>query len=222
MEQPEQPQLSPLIIDGPPWEKKHELGFFVGFVETIKTFLLHPAKTFAVMRRVAGIADALVYTVAMQVFSFLWTFTVGGATPDMLLPQDPELLDMLQLPDNFSSFMVLIYPLSVILLQFITAYAFHVALKWRDLQLYDFALIFRIFAYASGTAALLLLIPAIGGMASFLMTVYISYVGLRTIYGMEVIPFTITTLLALVIAIGLYLGAALGLGVAILLFSFLI
>ena len=76
MEQPEQPESLPFIIDGPPWEKKHELGFFVAFIETIKAFLIRPAATFSVMRRQAGIGDALVYTVAIQVFTFLWTFAI--------------------------------------------------------------------------------------------------------------------------------------------------
>ena len=43
MEQQEQPDLPPPIIDGPPWEKKHELGFFLAFVETIKALKTHQA-----------------------------------------------------------------------------------------------------------------------------------------------------------------------------------
>ena len=173
MEQPEKPELSPLIIDGPPWEKKHEIGFFVAFVETIKAFLLRPANTFSVMRRKAGIGDALVYTVAIQVFTFLWMFAITDSSPEMLLPQSPELREMLDLPDNISQIMILLYPLSVILLQFVSAFSVHMALKWRNLQSYDFPLVFRIFAYASGTAAMLMLVPAIGGLLSLMTTIYL-------------------------------------------------
>jgi len=222
MEQPEQPQLPPLIIDGPPWEKKHEIGFFVAFVETIKSFLLHPAKTFSVMRRVSGIADALVYTLAIQVFTFLWTFAMGGADPSMLLPQNPELLDLLQLPDNISQIMILIYPLSVILLQFISAYGFHIAMSWRNQQLYDFSLVFRIFAYATGTAAILLIIPLVGGLVSLMISIYLVFVALRTIYGLNLISFLTTSLLAIVISIGLYIISALGISIAVLFISLLI
>jgi len=217
----EQPQLSPLIIDGPPWEKKHEIGFFVAFVETIKAFLFKPGETFSVIRRVAGIGDALVYAVAIQVFAFLWTFAMNGADPGMLLPQNPELVDLLDLPENFSQIMILIYPLSVILLQFIVAYAFHISLRWRDLQRYDFSLIFRIFAYSSGTAGLLMMLPLVGGLASLLMTIYLAYVGLRIIYGVDLVSFMITALLATLIAFGLYLLTALGITIAILFFSLL-
>lgn len=216
MEQPEQPQLSPLIIDGPPWEKKHELGFFVAFVETIKAFLLHPANTFSVMRRVSRISDALVYTVAIQVFTFLWTFAISGADPAIMLPQDQELLDLLRLPDNFSQIMVLIYPLSVMLLQFILAYSFHTAMRWRNLQTYDFSLVFRIFAYASGTASLLLMFPVLGGLLSMGMTIYIAYVGLRTIYGLQIDTFLITALLSLLIMVGIYIIVVVGLMVLVL------
>ncbi|MCF7823992.1 MAG: hypothetical protein K9N35_07430 [Candidatus Marinimicrobia bacterium] len=222
MQEPEQHALPLFIIDGPPWEKKHDIGFFVAFVETIKAFLLRPAKTFSVIRRVAGISDALVYTVGIQVFTFLWTFAMSGADPGMLLPQNPAILEMLELPENFSQIMVLIYPFSIILLQFIAAYALHIALRWRGLQLYDFNLIFRILAYSGGTAALLLIIPIIGGMTSIMMTIYLAYVGLRTIYGIEFGSFLLTALLALLIAIGLYLLSAVSITIIVLLFAILI
>lgn len=221
MEEPEQPQLSPLIIDGPPWEKKHEIGFFVAFVETLKAFLFKPAETFSVMRRVSGFGDALVYTLAIQVFTFIWTFAIGDADPEMLLPQDPEIRDMLQLPDNISQIMVLIYPFSVILLQFVSAYSVHTALKWRDLQTYDFSLIFRIFAYSTGTAGVLTLVPVLGGVLSLVMTIYLSYVGLKTIYGLDANSFTITALLAVVITFGLYIVLIVGVTIALLFFSLL-
>ena len=222
MEEPEQPEPLSFIIDGPPWEKKHELGFFVAFIETIKAFLLRPAATFSVMRRQAGISDALVYTVAIQVFTFLWTFALAEPNPDMFLPQNPELRDMLELPENFSQIMIIAYPISVILLQFISALGVHLALKWRGLQTYDFTLIFRMFAYATGTASLLMLVPAIGGMLSLGMTIYLGYVGLRTIYAMDGVSFLITVLMAIFVTIGLYLGAILGITIFVLFISILI
>ena len=218
----EQPELSPLSIDGPPWEKKHEIGFFVGFIETIKAFLLKPANTFSVMRRVASVGDALVYTVAIQVFTFLWMFAISDANPEMLLPQDPAIRDMLQLPENFSQIMVIIYPLSVMLLQFISAYSMHLVLKWRDLQTYDFSLVFRIFAYASGTGAVLALIPALGALLSFMMTIYLGYVGLRTIYGLNLGSFASTALLAILVTFGLYLALVVGITVVLITLSVLI
>jgi hypothetical protein len=222
MEQQENPDLSPLIIDGPPWEKKHELGFFVAFVETIKAFLFYPAKAFSVMRRIAGISDALVYTVSLQVFSFLWNFALGGADPQSLLPQDPAIVELLQLPPNFARFMILIYPFSVILLGFISALSFHLALKWRHEQLYEFQLVFRIFAYASGTASILFIIPGIGGLISVLLTIWITYVGIRTIYGLDMFAFTVASLVALLVAIGLYLVFAFGLTILIIMLSLLV
>lgn len=222
MEQQDRPDLPPLLIDGPPWEKKHEIGFFVGFVETIKAFLFHPGRAFSVMRRNSGISDALVYTVALQVFSFLWSFAIGGANPESLLPRDPEIVALLDLPETFPRLMVIIYPFSVILLGFISAYSFHLGLKWRKEQSYDFQLVFRIFAYASGTASILILIPGIGGLLSLFLTVWIAYMGIRTMYGLDALSFTITSILALVIAIGLYLGLAVGITILIILFSILL
>jgi len=221
-EEPTQTELSPLIIDGPPWEKKHELGFFVAFVETIKAFLFKPALTFSVMRRNAPIADSLVYTVAIQVFTFLWMFAITDTDPAMLLPQDPAFQEMLQLPENFSQIMVMIYPLSVMLLQFIAAFSVHLAMKWRDLQTYDFALIFRVFAYASGTAALLVMIPAIGGILSLFLTIYLGYLGLRTLYGLDVGTIVITGILAAVVTVGLYIAVVLGLTIIAILFSLIL
>jgi len=222
MEQPEKPDFLPLIIDGPPWEKKHELGFFVAFIETIKAFLLRPATAFSVMRRRAGIGDALVYAVAIQVFTFLWTFAITQPDPDMFLPQSPELRELLDLPDNFSQIMVLAYPFTIILLQFLSAFAMHLSLKWRGLQSYDFSLVFRIFAYASGTASLLILIPIVGGIFSMGMTVYLGYMGLRTIYALDTGSFVITAIMALFITLGLYIVSVLGFMILALIFSIII
>ena len=222
MEQPEKPELLSLIIDGPPWEKKHELGFFVAFIETIKAFLLRPAATFSVMRRSAGISDALVYTVAIQVFTFLWTFAIAEPNPEMFLPENPELRELLDLPENFSQIMILAYPISVILLQFVSALGFHLSLKWRGLQTYDFTLVFRMFAYASGTASLLILLPIIGGMFSLGMTIYLGYMGLRTIYAMDAGSFAITAIMALFVTLGLYLLSVLGITVLVLILSLII
>lgn len=218
----EQPELTPLIIDGPPWEKKHELGFFVAFIETIKSFLMRPASTFSVMRRKAGIGDALVYAVAIQVFTFLWTFALSNGNPEMFLPQSPELREMLDLPENIGQIMVLMYPFSVILLQFISAFAVHLSLKWRGIQSYDFSLVFRIFAYASGTASILLLIPIMGGLFSLVMTVYLVYVGLRTIYAIDAGSFVITAIIALLVTLGLYILGAIGITILLLVLSLIL
>lgn len=222
MEQPEQPEIQPLIIDGPPWEKKHEFGFFVAFVETIKAFFMRPAATFSLMRRRAGIGDALVYTVAIQVFTFLWTFALAEPNPEMFLPQNPEIRELLELPENFSQIMVIAYPISVILLQFITAFAVHLSLKWRGLQNYDFTLIFRMFAYGTGTASLLLLVPIIGGLMSLSMTIYLAYVGLRTIYALDVGSFLVTIFIAFFVTLGLYLLSVLGITIFILILSIIV
>jgi hypothetical protein len=221
MEEPETPELLPFIIDGPPWEKKHELGFFVAFIETIKAFLLRPAVTFSVMRRNAGIGDALVYTLAIQVFTFLWTFAISEPNPEMFLPESPELRELIELPENISQIMILAYPISVILLQFISALGVHLSLKWRGLQTYDFTLIFRIFAYASGTASLLILLPLIGGMFSLGMTIYLAYVGLRTIFAMDVGSFMITVFMAFFLSLGLYLLSVFGITILVLILSFI-
>lgn len=222
MEQPENPELLSLLADGPPWEKKHETGFFVAFVETIKAFLFRPAATYSVMRRQAGISDALVYTLAIQVFTFLWTFAITEPNPEMFLPQNPELRELLDLPENISQIMVLAFPISVILLQFLAAFAVHLSLKWRDLQSYDFTLIFRMFAYASGTASLLLLIPIVGGLISIGMTIYLGYIGLRTIYAMDAGSFVVTVIMAFFITFGLYLLSVLGITIIILIFSIIL
>jgi len=221
-EQPKQPEIQTFIIDGPPWEKKHELGFFVAFIETIKAFLLRPAQTFSVMRRHAGIGDALVYTVAIQVFTFLWTFATTDVNPEMFLPQSPELQGLIDIPENFSQIMIIAYPISVILLQFITALGVHIALTWRGIQTYDFSLIFRMFAYTAGTASILLIIPIIGGLLSLTMMIYLAYLGLRTIYAMDIGSFLVTAIMALFITLGLYLASIVGLTILILIISLII
>jgi hypothetical protein len=222
MEEPDKQELTSLIIDGPPWEKKHELGFFLAFFETLKAFLLHPAHTFSVMRRSNGFGDALIYTVAIQVFTFLWMFTLTNPNPEMIFQQFPELEGVVDLPPNFAQIMVLIYPISVMLLQFIASLGLHFALKFRDLQTYDFSLIFRITAYAAGTASLLVILPAIGGLLSFAMTLYLVFVGLRTIYGLDIGSFVITALLTAVIMVGLYIGVVLGFTVLVVILSILL
>lgn len=219
-EKPDQPDFMSLLIDGPPWEKKHELGFFVAFIETIKSFLIRPAVTFSVMRRQAGLGDALVYTVALQVFTFLWAMAVGVLDPGSLFP--PEFIEMFDLPANISQVMIIAYPVSVILLQFGSAVALHFTLQWRGLQTYDFSLVFRIIAYAVGTAAVLSLLPVLGGLIQIWLTIYLVYIGLRTIYAMEPGSFLITAVLGLFLFFGLFLAFTIGLSMLLFMLSLII
>jgi hypothetical protein len=51
------------------------------------------------------------------------------------------------------------------------------------------------------------------------MTIYLGYMGLRTIYAMDVGSFMITAFMALFLTIGLYLLSALGMTIFILIVS---
>jgi len=78
------------------------------------------------------------------------------------------------------------------------------------------------FAYASGTASLLLLIPLVGGMFSLGMTIYLGYVGLRTIYAMDAGSFAITAIMALFLTLGLYILSVLGITIILLILSIIL
>ena len=180
------------------------MGFFVAMVETIKGVFLKPGELFALMRREHGVGDALLFTVSLQVFTFLWVFAVGGADPGAVLP--PDFRETYDLPANFNQIMVILYPVSIILMLFLVSFSLHQALKLRNLQRYSYSLIFRMMAYAGGSASMLLIIPVIGGLLSMAMNFYVVFRGIQTLYGTTPGGFVLLVLISLLVLVGLYVA----------------
>jgi len=188
------------------------LGFFTAFVETIKFLLIRPAQVFSVMNRTRGIGGALVFAVAIQVFTTVWRYAMADAMGDPIPIIPSQLKEMLGTEIDIERLAILLFPLWLILFHFIKAYALRLALNMRGLTDYSYQLIFRFLCYGAGTASILLLLPVVGGAASLFMSFYLAYVALRTFYSMNVGSFLATILISFMIAMGLLIGLMLVIG----------
>lgn len=206
-----------LVSDGPPWELKFEIGFFTAFVETIKALILRPGDLFRGMNRERGIADALVFTLAIQVFTTAWSYALSSVLGEPVPIVPPQLKELVDPSINIDRIAVFLFPVSLVLFHFLKAFALRTALGFRGLENYSYSFVFRFLCYASGGAAVLMLLPFFGGLASFLFSFYLAYVALRELYGLNLLGFIGAALLATLIGAGIMLGLVLLLAIVELL-----
>ena len=195
-----------LIIDGPPWEKRETAGFFLTLVLTIRMFIQRPAEVFALMRRRGQIAGPLQYSVFMQIISFVLSLLITGLFTGRIQVLPPEMLDMLGEGYNWNQIILISMPLAVIIQQFASAFFMHLALGMLGHGLYPYSTVFRIIAYANGTASVWMLLPGVGGLIYMAFGVYLLVNGFRTIYGLTTGRFIGVFILANLLGIfGLFL-----------------
>jgi len=211
MEQQNLPDIPETLINGPPWERRDELGFFLAFVETIRYLLWRPGQLFSVMHRGTGLGGALVFAVALQVFTTVWRFAIADAMGDPIPILPPEILDLVDAPEDLTRWVIMLFPLWLIAFHFLKAGAFHLALRLRGVEDRRFALMFRVLAYGAGGASILLLLPMVGGLLSLVYSVYLLYLGIRTVYGLAGGQFLGLAVIASLLLLGFFIAILIGL-----------
>jgi len=172
-----------MIIDGPPWEKRDVAGFFGTLWLTITAMIRNPIQVFAVMRRTGEMNSALQYSVLLQVLG-----TVISLAISMLVTGRSEIIpvwmyEFLGSDYNWGTIFIMSLPLMAILEQFFKPLFLNLAFGMIGQSQTSYSTIFRITAYANGTAAAWMLIPGIGGLVYIGFNFYLMLVGFRTIYS---------------------------------------
>lgn len=177
--------LEQLIIDGPPWEKRESAGFLQTLKMTIVEFFRNPARVYAVMRRSGDMGSALQYAVLLQIMATVISLAIGAAMTGNTQIIPPWMNDFLGGGYDWGTIFLISMPVMVILEQYFKAFFLNLALGMLGQARYPFDTVFRITAYANGTAALWMILPGIGGLIYIGYSFYLMLIGFKTIYGLS-------------------------------------
>ncbi len=192
---------------GPPWEHMKELGFFPAIWQTIAGVLTKPVATFANMRTEGGIGMPLMYALILgsiggfvglvwqTLFSTLGGFLGRGGTEEMAI------LGTLAIGAKIAIFAVLT-PLFVIIGLFIGSGIAHVCLMIAGGANKSFETTYRVFAYTSGSTALIGLVPICGGIVAGIWAIVCEIIGLREAHETTTGKAVLAILLPLVVCCG--------------------
>ncbi|MFP4083304.1 MAG: YIP1 family protein [Desulfonatronovibrio sp.] len=195
-EQPPPPPESGFEV---PWENLNQVGFFPGFIETIKRAMLAPTAFFYRMP-LKGLAMPLAFFLLISVIQALATFiwNMAGIFPTTAQHGSGELgMGMMGLG---SAFIIVIYPLFMGLWLFIASGVTHIFLTLFKAGNSGFEGTFRATAY--GTAPMILsLLPFAGPVAGAAWSLVITIIGYKNIHETSFIRIVMAMLAPVVVLI---------------------
>jgi len=156
---------------GPPWENREQLGFFPAIWETIRGVLTDPANTFANMRREGGLGGPMIYYIILGwaggVAAMLYQFFFQSGIATLAKNESNPALQMMG-TGMFVVIYAVLMPVLLVIGSFVGAGILHLSLMVCQGAKQPFETTFRTYCYARGSAAVLLLIPFCGGLASWI------------------------------------------------------
>ncbi len=162
---------------GLPWERRAEVGFFVGMFDTIKGVLLEPRSTFALVRG-DGLGGALLYVLILGtlggIVTLVWQLAFAAVGPLI----DESLSAQLEQTLLQTGVLAVLMPAIVVVQQSVLAAVIHLCALVFGAGQNGFDATFRVIAYSTGSTAVLNLIPAFGGMAAFVWGLVAAIIGL--------------------------------------------
>jgi hypothetical protein len=176
--------VSEIGRNGPPWENRAQLGFFVALFQTIKGVLFEPAHTFETMRREGGIGSPLLYYIALGTvgilvslcYNFVFNMGVQSLIPN---PGHKEpLAFQAAVNTGVIVFMAIFSPLLVALGSFISGGIFHLSLMLCSAARQPFETTYRTVCYCAGSTALFSLIPICGGYIGGIWSIVAMCIGM--------------------------------------------
>lgn len=199
---------------GAPWDRRAEIGFFTGLVDTTLQVLSKPRAFFGRMAPEGGLGGPLLYGVlvgyvgllATAVYDATFEALVGRQSPDLGLgPEFDRALTMLQGGPGLLV-QVLIGPFVLAAGLFLTAGLNHLGLTLLGGARRDFEATFRVVAY-SRAASIVSLLPLCGPFVAVVWSAVASVIGLQTVHETTLGKAVAAVLLPVALACCCCLGA---------------
>lgn len=196
---------------GPPWENRHEIGFFPALVQTARGVMLDPANTFAQMRREGGLGAPLGYDVLMSsaasVILFVYNFGYQ-ALFSSFMPKSELPFSQMAASSTIMGVMVILTPVFTVFGAFLGAGVLHLILMLCQGARYPFETTFRTHAYCMGGVMPLCLIPFCGVYAAVIWAIVSMCIGVarahETTSGRSVLSVLLTCVVCCVAWFVLY------------------
>ena len=206
--------------EGLPWERRSEIGFLNGLVETVKLLVVNPAEAFRRAKEKGDYAEPLIFAILVSwvgiAASGLWSGLFGQAWTAFLPPDVKEKLgDALATNTAMLLIQVGLAPIFVLIGLFVGAAIYHVSFlivgATKDSSS-GFEGTFRAVSYAS-VSQLANVVPFVGGFAALVWNIVLMVLGAvrmhRTTQGKAIAGVLIPMLLCcvcIVLVVALVIG----------------
>lgn len=203
----------PVTVEGLPWERRAEAGFFPTLFETVRLVLLEPKAAFAAMKQTGGLGGPL--------FFFVLIGTVGGvagifyqavfnSVESGASPEQQAVAAMLTSTVAIG-LTIMLLPVFLAVLAFVSAGLVHLALIIVGGANRPFEATFRVACYAGGATAVLQLLPICGAIVASVWNFVCMVIGLSEVHQIGKGRAAVAVLLPSIICCGLLLAGVVAL-----------
>ena len=212
----------PPPVQGLPWEKRTEVGFFNGLLETVRLVLLEPTKAFQAMPVTGGLGAPLFFYVLLgsigALAGFVYQAVLNSVNP-AATPQEQALAAMFGSTAVVGG-SIMMMPVILAAAAFVTTAIIHLALIILGGANRPFESTFRVVCYAGGATAVLQLLPVCGAVLMTVWNLIVMVLGISIVQkigvGRSFVAVVLPTLLccaAILAAVFALIAAAGGLAV---------
>ena len=176
-------RIAPPPVDGLPWERRREIGFFNGLFETIRLVLLEPTKAFTAMPVTGGLGAPLFFYVLVgsigALAGFFYQAVLNSVAPAGT-PQEEAVAAMLGSTAVIGG-SIMMMPVVLAAVAFVTSGLIHLALMILGGANRPFESTFRVVCYAGGATAVLQLLPVCGSIAMTVWNLIVMVLGISVV-----------------------------------------
>lgn len=195
-----------MVLQTLPWVEQDRQGLFQSFFQTVKWFFGAPSQAYESLRPSSPLGPPLAYAALGgsigSIASLMWNFANRVFTNEM---DNPE-LGLLGL-----ALMAIAAPALAVVGVTLNAALCHLTLILLGASNSGFGATFQASAYASGTAAMLQVIPVLGALGAFVLSLVYSGIGVYKLHQISRGQAVAVVLLPLLIIAGIGLALALAL-----------
>jgi hypothetical protein len=170
------------LRNGPAWEHRETLGFWVATRDTVKAVLLEPSQAFSTMRVDGGISKPFWFNLIFAGIGNVTLFLILSLAQAGMGSLNPALRGASGMPEGVAGVMFVFQLIwsfvGVAIGTFLQSGIIHVCLMICGGARRPFEATYRAIAYGSGSVALLNLIPIVGSIAAIPWSIIVSCIGL--------------------------------------------
>ncbi len=202
-------ELPPPVVkqqNGPAWEQRAQLGFVKALLETIRAVLLEPTATFATMRQTGDFGGPLLFAVMLGWVAFVVTFFYQMIFQSLGLASsegEKEMFAVMFGSAVVAGVLIVLVPVFIAAGAFLGAGLTHLMLMIVGGAKRPFESTFRVLCYASGSTAVLQLLPMCGGLVASVWMLVAEIIGLSEVHGITRMRAAVAVLLPLIVCCGL-------------------
>ena len=204
---------TPPPVEGLPWERRAEVGFFSGLIETIRLVLLEPTRAFNAMPVTGGLGAPLFFYVLIgsigALAGFFYQAVLNTVTPPGT-PQEQAVAAMFGSAAVIGG-SIMFMPLVLAAVAFVTSAIIHLALMIVGGANRPFESTFRVVCYAGGATAVLQLLPVCGSIAATIWNLVVMVLGISVVQKISVGRSFVAVVLPLLLCCAVIIGAVLAL-----------